>query len=202
MPAVCEWPDVVVLEHDEVKTGDSLLAARRNLLAAHSANVARSRGSVFGYDTYGNLRGAEVEALLRELRRLYVGSSGIRVPDVGGAARLVVYRSLPVRVHDGVGWIDDVVDGVYTGSDGCSDGSPYFYVRGSAGHWHLSGCGRTWEVHRGVEGSLEQVLVKLLEEGGRGNLDPDELVKSVVEACVARFDCGVSFCREEVSSAK
>lgn len=42
----------------------------------------------------------------------------------------------------------------------------------------------------------------MLREGGAGNLDPDELVESVVEACVVSLGCGVVFSREEVSSVE
>lgn len=203
MPVVCEWPDVDVLEYDAVKAGDALLAARSNLLAAHSANVARSRRSLSGYDTYGNLRGVEVEALLRELRRLYASSSGVRESDVGRAvSKLVVYKSLPVRVYDGVEWVDDVVESVSGHHDGCLNKSPHFMVREHAGHWHLSDYRGSWEVRRGVEGSLEQVLTGLLSEEALSESEVSRIVESVVEACVIRIDCGVVFDREEVSSVE
>ena len=70
MTAACEWPVVDVLESDESKVGGALLEARGHLLEAHAANLGRRRGATFGCDTHVGLPGAEVEALLRELRRL------------------------------------------------------------------------------------------------------------------------------------
>jgi len=121
---------------------------------------------------------------------------------VSGVAKIVVYPSLPVRVWDGVGWVDDDVSVVWLRTDGCPVGGPYFYVRGIAGHWHLSEYGRTWEVRRLVEGSLEQLLTGLLGRELPGETRVASLVEAVVEPCVVKLDCGIIYRREEVPSAE
>jgi hypothetical protein len=122
---------------------------------------------------------------------------------MSGSARLLVYPSLPVRVRD-AGWYDDVVSSVSLLSagekSGCCDGSSYFYVLGRSGHWHLGEYSRTWEVRRGVVGSLEWRLAELLGKVLPAGVGVSGLVESVVEACVAQLGCGVVFSPGEVSS--
>ena len=47
-----------------------LQQAEAVLQTAHSANVAREQGPVFGFDTYAQLSGIQVVALLKELQDL------------------------------------------------------------------------------------------------------------------------------------
>lgn len=55
-------------ESDSKKT--ILLQAEKILWEAHEANEARKTGTVFGYETFANLSGPQVEALIEELRSL------------------------------------------------------------------------------------------------------------------------------------
>jgi len=71
---------------------------------AHLANAERIKGSVFGYDTFANLSGGQVAALLDELRRLRSFLvSGLFRPDVGSplekAVRLLEDSSAVLRLR-------------------------------------------------------------------------------------------------------
>jgi hypothetical protein len=64
------WPYTFYTGVVEDARRTALQQAELALQNAHSANTERMKGSVFGYETYANLSGGQVAALLDELREL------------------------------------------------------------------------------------------------------------------------------------
>jgi hypothetical protein len=105
---------------------------------------------------------------------------------------VVVYPNMPVAVHTGIDWVDDVVSSVNKG-DNCPDQSPYFYTHKTSGHWHFGQMGSTWYSMSDGSQSPETKVTSILLREIPGLLDPRLLAREILEFCVIRVGKGITW---------
>ncbi len=106
---------------------------------------------------------------------------------------IIVYPGMPVDVDDGCGnLVYSVV--IATGNgDACPDPTPYFYVDGLAGHWHLGQHGVRWKSRRDDVGSPESVLANRIVGSVTNVEGARQLARMAIEYCVSVTGCSVQW---------